>query len=129
MREQILIVDDDPVISKLLEIIMSEKYSVICKQNGIEAFRWLEEGNFPDLIISDLQMPYLDGSSFVRNLKISGFYEETPVVVLSGSEDMQSVIQNMPFTVDGTISKPFNPTLLKETISNILNAKRTHAAS
>lgn len=123
MKEQILIVDDDPVISKLLGIILSKRYDIVSRQNGIDAFRWLEEGNFPTLVISDLMMPYLDGSNFVKNLKISGFYRDTPVVVLSGMQNLDTEIQKMPFKVDGYMSKPFNPTQLSEIIDNILSNK------
>lgn len=123
MKEQILIVDDDPVISKLLGIILSKRYDIVSRQNGIDAFRWLEEGNFPTLVISDLMMPYLDGSNFVKNLKISGFYRDTPVVVLSGMQNLDTEIQKMPFKVDGYLSKPFNPTQLSEIIDNILSNK------
>jgi two-component system, chemotaxis family, chemotaxis protein CheY len=129
MKDQILIVDDDPVISKLLGIILSKKYDIINKSNGIDAFRWLEEGNFPTLVISDLMMPYLDGSNFVKNLKISGFYRDTPVVVLSGMENLDIEIKKMPFTVDGYMAKPFNPTQLSEVIDNILSNNRDHATS
>lgn len=128
-KEQILIVDDDPVMSRLLDIILSEKYATIKKMNGIDAFRWLEEGNHPSLIISDMMMPYLDGSSFVKNLKISGFYRDTPVIVLSGAENLDELIEQMPFKVDGYFPKPFNPVILKDTIATILDAKHKTATS
>jgi two-component system, chemotaxis family, chemotaxis protein CheY len=129
MKDLVLIVDDDPVISKLLGIILSNQYEVINKLNGIEAFRWLEEGNFPAIVISDLMMPYLDGSNFVRNLKISGFYRDTPVVVLSGSEHLEDIIAKMPFKVDGYLAKPFNPTELSKIIENILSKQKDHATN
>jgi len=129
MKDLILIVDDDPVISKLLWFILSKKYEVISKSNGIDAFRWLEEGNFPTLVISDMMMPYLDGSNFVKNLKISGFYRDTPVIVLSGSDNLEDMIAKMPFKVDGFMSKPFNPTELSTIIDNILSKNKDHAAS
>jgi two-component system chemotaxis response regulator CheY len=119
MKKQILIVDDDASILKLLNFILSKEYSVVMKTSGIDAFSWLEEGNFPDLIISDLQMPYFDGTSFIRNLKISGFYRDTPVIVLSGAEDIKEQVEKMSFAVEGYITKPFNPTSLKEVINNV----------
>lgn len=129
MKKQILIVDDDLIISKLLNIIFGSDYNVVIQPNGIEAFRWLEEGNFPDLVISDMMMPYLDGSSFVRNLKNSGFYRDTPVIVLSGAENLDDLVKEMPFTVDGYFKKPFNPSVLKASIVEILNQKMPNAAT
>lgn len=124
-RKQILVVDDDVSILKLLNFILSKDYVVVMKTSGIEAFSWLEEGNYPDLIISDLQMPYFDGTSFIRNLKISGFYRNTSVIVLSGANDIKEQVENMSFAVEGYIEKPFNPAGLKETINHVFNAVKT----
>ncbi|WP_423145919.1 response regulator [Rubrolithibacter danxiaensis] len=121
MKKQILIVDDEVSILKLLNFVLSKDYNLVIKNSGVEALGWLEEGNDPALIISDLHMPYFDGSSFIRNLKISGFYRNTPVILLSGEEDLESRVSQMPFTVDDVIQKPFNPTRLKSSINNLLN--------
>ncbi len=129
MKKQILVVDDDLVILKLLNLILTDNYDVVSKSNGIEAFKWLEEGNFPDLVISDMMMPYLDGSSFVRNLKNSGFYRDTPIIVLSGAENLDELVGMMPFKVYGYFKKPFNPAALKTAISNILNDRKSNATS
>ncbi|MGI4749805.1 MAG: response regulator [Janthinobacterium lividum] len=124
-RKQILVVDDDLSILKLLNFILSKEYEVVMKASGIEAFSWLEEGNYPELIISDLQMPYFDGTSFIRNLKISGFYRDTPVIVLSGADDIKEQVQNISFSVEGYLNKPFNPAGLKEIIQQVFNSIKT----
>ena len=124
MKKQVLVVDDNPMILKLLNIILSQQYEVVVKTNGIEALNWLEEPHFPDLIISDLMMPYFDGGTFVRNLKISGFYQDTPVIVLSGADDLEAQVKNMPFTVDAYLQKPFNPEKLKSLIEDVFARKR-----
>lgn len=56
MKKTLLIVDDDLSILKLLNFILSKDYDIVVKNNGIDAFGWLEDGNMPELIISDLQM-------------------------------------------------------------------------
>ncbi|RYE37179.1 MAG: response regulator [Sphingobacteriaceae bacterium] len=118
-KKQILVVDDDLSILKLLNFILSKEYEVVMKSSGIEAFAWLEEGHYPELIISDLEMPYFDGTSFIRNLKISGFYRDTPVIVLSGADDLKTRVERMSFAVEGYLNKPFNPAGLKETIRQV----------
>ncbi len=118
-KKQILVVDDDLSILKLLSFILSKEYEVVMKSSGIEAFAWLEEGNYPELIISDLEMPYFDGTSFIRNLKISGFYRDTPVIVLSGAHDLSQRVSSMSFSVEGFLNKPFNPAGLKDTIQEV----------
>jgi len=121
MKTQILVVDDDLSILKLLNFILSKDYDLIIKSSGIEALTWLEEGNDPTLIISDLQMPYLDGATFVRNLKISGFYKDTPIIVLSGTDNLSELVAEMPFQIDAYLQKPFNPASLKSAITKVLN--------
>ena len=119
MKKQILIVDDELSILKLLNFVLSPTYDLVIKNSGVDAISWLEEGNNPDLIISDLSMPYFDGNLFIRNLKISGFYRETPVILVSGEDNLADLVKDMPFEVNYFISKPFNPSDLKAAISNI----------
>lgn len=129
MKKQILIVDDELSILKLLNFVLSPIYDLIIKNSGVEAISWLEEGNNPDLIISDLSMPYFDGSLFIRNLKISGFYRKTPVILVSGEENLADLVQEMPFEVNYFISKPFNPSELKAAISTIFSEYDTIPSS
>jgi len=121
MRKRILIVDDDLSILRLMNFILSKDYDVVVRNNGIDAFSWLEDGNIPELIISDLQMPYFDGQSFIKNIKISGLFRDIPVILLSAAYDLDEQVNNMPFQVDAYIPKPFNPTSLKSAISQVLN--------
>jgi two-component system chemotaxis response regulator CheY len=120
MRKQILVVDDDLSILKLLNFILSKDYDLVIKQNGADAISWLEDGNDPALIISDLEMPYIDGGEFIRNLKISGFYRDTPVILLSGADNLDNIVSKMPFQADCYFKKPFNPAELKSSISEAL---------
>lgn len=119
-KKQILVVDDEVSILKLLNFVLQSQYDLVIKTSGVEALTWLEEGNSPALILSDLEMPYFDGSSFIHNLKISGFYRDTPVIILSGAINLEERVAQMSFKLDAHIPKPFNPTQLKEAISKVL---------
>ena len=118
-KKQILVVDDEVSILKLLNFVLSKEYDLVIKNSGVEALTWLEEGNSPALILSDLEMPYFDGSSFLHNLKISGFYRDTPVIILSGAINLEERVSQMTFKLDAYIPKPFNPVQLKEAISDV----------
>ena len=118
-KKQILVVDDEVSILKLLNFVLSSQYDLVIKNSGVEALTWLEEGNSPALILSDLEMPYFDGSSFLHNLKISGFYRDTPVIILSGAINLEDRVSQMKFELDAYIPKPFNPVQLKEAISDV----------
>ncbi len=119
-KKSILIVDGGLNLSKLYNYILSADYTVTIKQNGIDALAWLEEGNDPDLIISSLRMPYFDGTAFLQNLKLSGFYRNTPVMLLSGEENLAEKVQQMSFKIDGYLEKPFNPMVLKSQITQLI---------
>lgn len=126
MKKVLLIVDDDLSILKLLNFILSKDYDIVVQTNGFDALDWLENGNIPELIISDLAMPTFDGQAFVKNVKISGFYKDIPVVLLSAAHDLEDQVATMPFKVDAYLQKPFNPTILKSEISKILQVYDTH---
>lgn len=119
MNKNILIVDDEPSMLKLLQIILSKKYKVVLKRNGYDAMAWLLEGNYPDLIILDRQMPYLNAVEFVKSIKLSGFLCSIPLVVLT--ELSGEGVQDFDFTehVNLIVNKPFNPLKLQNEISEL----------
>lgn len=124
-KKQILIVDDEPSILKLLNFILSKQYTVHAMESGYKAHLWLEEGNFPDIIILDLHMPHFDGTSFLKSIKISGYYREIPVIILSAAEDLDQIVANLPFEVEAYFPKPFNPESLKTEIAKVLTSITT----
>jgi len=121
-KKQILIVDDEPSILKLLNFILAKHYDIHAAESGYRAHMWLEDGNFPDLVILDLHMPHFDGTSFLKSIKISGFYREIPVIILSAAEELSQIVDNLPFKVEAFFPKPFNPENLKAKISEVLHA-------
>ena len=120
MRKQILVVDDDLTISKLINFILSKDYDIVIKENGADAIQWLEEGNNPALVISDLEMPYVDGASLIRNLRTSVFFRETPIFLISGADNLEVLVEKMPFQADTFFKKPFNHADLKSSVTAVL---------
>jgi len=120
MKKIILAVDDAPSILGIIESIFKSKYQVILKQNGKDALDWLQEGNFPDIIITDLKMPEIDGWQFLHHLKSSGYFKNIPVLVLSGNEKSDDRIQILQNGAEDVLVKPFNPIELLLRVENIL---------
>ena len=130
MKKSILVVDDDKGILTLLRFILEQHYTVTLAENGITALQKLNETvKHPDLIICDLAMPYLNGNSFIRQVKISGFYRDIPVMVLSASESIEQQVKDMPFHIDGFLQKPFSPVVLQEMIKTIIDSSVTNKSS
>ncbi len=121
MKKKILIIDDELSIRMLLENYLGKKYEVITKTDGIEGMRYLEAGNMPDLIVADIQMPNMDGFEFLKQLKVSGFFKNIPVIMLSGIESSQERVKCLKMGAEDFIVKPFNPEELALRIENLIN--------
>jgi DNA-binding response OmpR family regulator len=115
MKNKILVIDDELSIRLLLENFLSKNYDVICKSDGQEALEWLE-GNLPDLIICDLQMPNIDGYKFLEKVRQRGYTRHTPVIMLSGVESSKERVKCYRIGAQDFLAKPFNPEELSELI-------------
>ena len=108
MSKNILIVDDKPEIAKVITIQLSKDYDVHAEGNPIEALAWMHAGNIPDLIISDENMPEMDGRTFI------------PVIILSSLESSNDRIELLEAGAADFVLKPFNPQELKIRVRNLL---------
>ncbi len=120
MKRTILIIDDEQSIRMLLENFLGKEFEVITKNDGLEGIKFLEEGNLPDIIVADIQMPNMDGYEFLENAKASGFFNHIPIIMLSGNESSKERIKSLRLGADDYIVKPFNPEELYLRIKNIL---------
>ncbi len=123
MKKKILVIDDELSIRMLLENFLKKTYNVVTKSDGMEGLAWLEEGNIPDLIVADIQMPNLDGYEFVKNLRSSGYFKHIPIVMLSGIESSTEKIKCLKLGADDYIVKPFNPEELAIRIELLISRK------
>lgn len=112
---EILVIEDHYIMRKFLETFLSKNHIVYCKNNGMEAIRWLESGNRPHIIVVDLSMPELDGKEFIKYIKSTEFFADIPTIIVSGSEE--SEIINV---ADDYLLKPFNPNELEEKIQKLI---------
>ena len=119
--KKVLIVDDKPSISMLLVQFLNEKFILETKSDGLEALAWLQQGNIPDLIITDLQMPNMDGIGLINSLKESGYFKHIPIIVLSSKDSSTDRIQCLKLGAEDYMIKPFNPEELQLRIDKILN--------
>lgn len=119
-KPKILIVDDSKPILCLLEVVLGKRYDVFAAQDGFSAMSWLMEGNWPDLIISDLQMPNIDGVELLTYLSCTDHYQEVPVIVLSGSDESEIIKKCRNMAITGFITKPFDPAELLEKVEKAI---------
>ncbi len=119
MSKKILVIDDERTIRLLLENFLSKSYEVIAKEDGKEALGWLE-GNLPDLIICDIDMPVMGGYEFLERVRNGGFTKHIPVVMLSAKENSGDRIKCYKLKAQDFLVKPFNPEELSELIKKNL---------
>ncbi|MBI1317040.1 response regulator [bacterium] len=121
--KHVLIIDDEPVMRKLLEQILKSKYHVTTLENGQEALNWMYSGNIPDLVVADLKMPVIDGFEYIQRVRESGFFSDVPLIVLSGEESSSERIKCLKLGANDYLIKPFNPEELALRIENLLRLK------
>lgn len=113
MKKTILIIDDSEPIRFLLETFLKRKYKVVSAIDGFSAMLWLAKGNKPDLIITDIQMPNIDGWELIEHLNSNELYNDVPVIVLSGAAAPRD---NANYKIAEFIRKPFDPMNLMSTV-------------
>ncbi len=121
MRKKILLVDDKGEFRTILQIILQTSYDVISASDGLEALGILKSGYFPDLIISDLTMPNVDGASLVQQIKASDIYKHIPVLILSSITDNNKIAELFRYGASDYMNKPFYPEELRMRINRLLN--------
>jgi len=118
--KKILVLDDSLEIRTLLDQFLSLFYEVITFENGYDALEWLQQGELPNLILSDIQMPEMNGEEFVSQLKASGFFKDIPVIMLSSLTDSSERVKFLKLGATDYLIKPFNPEELQIRIDNCL---------
>lgn len=122
--KQILFVDDKPAIGKVLSVYLGKENELVYFEDPVRAIEWLNEGNEPALIISDIRMPKMTGSEFLAYLKSNSLFKDIPVVMLSSEESTTERINLLEAGAEDFILKPFNPMELKARIKKFsLNDK------
>lgn len=119
----ILIVEDEEEIRSYLEQEMKNEYHVATCNNGKEAYNLILK-EMPDLVISDVMMPEMDGLTLCRKMKQNTNINHIPIVLLTAKSRMEDTLEGMDMGADAYIVKPFNTEFLKSTIANLLVNRR-----
>ncbi len=115
----LLIVDDNTDIRNYLRSIFEQEYQVIEAGDGLEGMAQAIE-YIPDIIISDLMMPRLDGLEFCRLLKDNEKTSHIPIVMLTAKANLESRLEGLTLGADDYLLKPFNAAEVKVRIQNLI---------
>jgi len=122
----ILAVDDLPENRELVARYLSRSgHIVVTAASGEEALKTLDQTDV-DVVLLDLIMPGMDGREVLRRIKEHPDWRATPVIVISGRQDMEGIIDCIEAGADDYLLKPFNPVLLQARIKAGIERKRWH---
>jgi len=139
-KPTILVVEDNPDLQAYIRLILSEKYQVVTAANGQEALSMLRDeysmmhakqraaksscaihhAPFPNLILSDLMMPVMDGHQLLEKLKSDDATRHLPVIMLTARAEVQDKLKALRIGVDDYLHKPFDEEELLVRIENLL---------
>jgi two-component system chemotaxis response regulator CheY len=124
---RVLIVDDSSVMRTIVERALRsaglELSEVLEATNGAEGLIAVEKGGL-DLILSDINMPVMDGLEFLRNLRTIAAAKGVPVVMISTEGSEAHVVEALSLGARGYLRKPFTPEQLKERVMALLGVLR-----
>lgn len=123
-RERVLVVEDDPEVRLALVELLSLHWDVAEAADGLEALE-LIGGEAPDLVLSDLLMPRLDGLELVRQLRAEPRSARLPVVVVTARSKEDSLLESFTAGADDFVQKPFTGSEILARIRKLLAAARS----
>jgi len=121
-NKTIMIVEDDSFVMDIYETkLLGEGHTVVGVSNGMEAVKKLEEGIFPDIILLDIVMPYMDGLEFLRKIRSEEKYKKIPVILLTNLSQKEDVDMGLEIGAqDYLIKSQFTPSEVFEKIKKFL---------
>ena len=120
MPESVLIVDDDPVIRRMLQLSFeSEGFEVSTANDGVEGLDAMRS-NRPDVVVLDIMMPKLDGMKVMREVATDDDLRGTPVILLSAKATSLDIELGLKAGAADYVTKPVDPIELVERIRSIL---------
>jgi two-component system, chemotaxis family, chemotaxis protein CheY len=121
MDQNIMVVDDSATVRKFITVSLEmQGFKVVQACDGMEALEKLPLQKV-DLIITDLNMPNMDGFELIRNLRSYEQYQDIPVIILSSLSDQASREQGMSIGAHSYLVKPFSLEKVQYEVSKYLN--------
>lgn len=118
--KKILIVEDEPNVRNFVKVYLEfEGYEVVEAKNGREGLERVKADQ-PDLVVTDIMMPEMDGVTFYKTLRQDEKTKSLPVIVLTVKDEFEDIKYAYLIGVDEYITKPFDPQQLVRKIKEIL---------
>ena len=120
-RQKILIVDDSKFNRDILKEILGETYNYLEAENGNQAIQMIGENIGIDLMLLDINMPQMNGFEVLKIMKRSQCIEETPVIMISSEESVDTMREAYEMGITDYITRPFDSVIVKKRVQNTLS--------
>ena len=121
MKKFVLVADDSPSIRKFVTFSLKMKgFDIIPASDGMEALEKLPTQKF-SLVITDLNMPNLDGFELIKAIRDNEEYKEIPIIILSSLKGSEEIERGLNYGADSYLVKPFDPKRILYEVSKYLN--------
>jgi signal transduction histidine kinase/DNA-binding response OmpR family regulator len=123
LKKTILIVEDNADLRRYIADIFNAEYEVLEAQDGLDGYHKSRD-YVPDIIISDLMMPKLNGLQLIDKLRNDITTSHIPLILITAKNDMTTHLNSFEKGVDDFISKPFDSAILKSRVENLLRLRK-----
>ena len=120
-RLKILVVDDDPVVRRIVLELLNPRYTVILASTGVQLPDLLQRHQ-PNLVILDVMLPWVNGFELCRIIKTHAQGKETPVLFLTGCKEKDDLMTGREVGGEGYLTKPFYAKDLYREVERLLAA-------
>ncbi len=118
----LLVVDDNRGIRELINYGLKREYRIVEAESGTEAIGKLQ-GELPDLVITDLMMPEMDGMELLRRIRETSEMKHIPVIFLSAKTTVDAQVSALESGAEVFLTKPFKMELLKAQVKSLLASR------
>lgn len=122
-QELLLIVEDNPDVRTYIIDVLKDKYRIIEAENGLKGLE-KAEASIPDLIISDVMMPELDGVGMMGQLKSNSKTDHIPIIMLTAKAERADKIESLDIGADDYLTKPFDAEELHARVGNLIKVRK-----
>lgn len=123
MSKTALIVDDSPTMRQMVAFTLTNAgFTVIQAEDGKDAVNKVSAGMKLDIVVTDLNMPEMDGIALIKELRKLTTFKFTPILMLTTESAAEKKVAGKEAGATGWIVKPFNPEVLLKTIAKVLTS-------
>ncbi|MBQ8421774.1 MAG: response regulator [Bacteroidales bacterium] len=122
---KVLVVEDNAELKIYIYNSLINTYEVRDASNGVEALQVISEGWMPDMIVTDLMMPEMDGIELINHIRNDFSTSHIPIVMITAKHEDDTHLKAMRYGADGYIAKPFTMELLMARIDNMLERRKS----